>query len=226
MAYGIIGKKVGMTQVFTDDGTRHPITVIQAGPCVVLQKKTKEHDGYNALQLGFDSKPTQWKSKNEGGKKGAGVRRRNSVTRPLAGHLAKANKGAFHHIKEFRMDDVEGFEVGHEIDASDFTPGDILKVTGTSKGKGFQGVVKRWGMSGGPTTHGSRSHRVPGSIGCCATPSRTFKNKKLPGQTGNGQVTMRNLFLMSVDEENRLLFVRGAVPGPNNGVVYVQKIKL
>jgi len=223
--FGIIGKKVGMTQMFLPDGTRQPITVVEAGPCFVLQKKTADKEGYNAIQVGFDAKKIQWKSsaKAQEGKKVKGTRKKNSVTKPMAGHFKKADQGAFHTVKEFRIDDVEAYELGQEISVKDFARGDVLTVTGTSKGKGFQGVVKRHGFGGGRMTHGSRMHRLPGAMGACATPARVFKNKKLPGQTGNRQVTVKNLFLLSIDSDNNLLYVRGAVPGAPNSLVYVRK---
>lgn len=223
--FGIIGKKVGMTQLFTPDGTRHPVTVVEAGPCVVTQKKTVASDGYNALQLGFEPKAIQWKSKAQAksGTKMKGTRKFNSVTRPMEGHFRKAGKGAFKYLREFRLDDVDGYELGQEIGVTSFNRGDVVDVVGTSKGKGFQGVVKRYGFSGGRMTHGSRFHRAPGSIGACATPSRTFKNRKLPGQTGNRRVTMKNLYVLSIDTENNLLYIRGAVPGAPNSLVYVNR---
>ncbi len=226
MAFGIIGKKVGMTQMFTPDGSRHAVTVVEAGPCVVLQKKTADTDGYEALQLGFDSKPVQWKSKAQGKMgqgKAKGTRKCNSVSRPLFGHFKAAGKGAFYHIREFRMENVDAFEVGQEISLSEFQRGDVVNVTGTSKGKGFQGVVKRHHFSGGRMSHGSRLHRLPGSIGACATPARVFKNKKLPGQTGNKRITQKNLYVISVDTDNNLMYLRGAIPGATNGVVYIHK---
>lgn len=229
MAFGIIGKKICMTQMFTSDGTRHPVTVVEAGPCVVLQKKTADREGYDALQLGFESKPIQWRSDRlakEGGGKIKGTRKKNSVTKPMVGHFRKAGKGAFRHLKEFRIDNVGDFELGQEITAADFKQGDMVNVVGTSKGRGFQGVVKRHGFKGGRKTHGSRQHRTSGSIGACATPSHVFKNKRMPGQMGNCRVTVRNLYVLSVDQENHLMYLRGAVPGAPNGVVYIQKARL
>jgi large subunit ribosomal protein L3 len=223
--FGIIGKKVGMTQIFTPDGTRHSVTVVEAGPCVVTQKKTVETDGYNALQLGFDSKKVQWKSKAQAksGEKMKGTRKFNSVTKPMEGHFRKAGKGAFKYVREFRLKDVAEFELGQEIKAGDFDRGDVIDVIGTSKGKGFQGVVKRYGFKGGRMTHGSRFHRAPGSIGACADPARVFKNTRLPGQTGNHRVTVRNLYILSVDADNNLLYIRGAIPGAPNSLVFINK---
>ena len=226
MAFGLIGRKVGMTQVFTSEGLREPVTVVETGPCVVLQKKTGERDGYNALQLGYLSKPVQWKSKAQGkmgGKRVRGTRKKNSVTRPMFGHFKAAGKGAFRFIKEFRLENVDDYEVGQEITLVDFLEGEKISVTGASKGKGFQGVIKRHGFSGGRKTHGSRLHREPGAIGACATPSKVFKNKPLPGQMGNSRVTTKNLRIVKVDAENNLLFIRGAVPGPTSGVIYICK---
>lgn len=222
---GIIGKKVGMTQIFTPDGTRQPVTVIEAGPCVVLQKKTQEKDGYTALQLGFGQKPIQWKSgSKQPGKKVKGTRKKNSVTRPMVGHFQKAGKGAFRNVKEFRVDNIDDYEIGQEIGVAEFDRGSIISITGTAKGKGFQGVVKRHGFSGGRMTHGSRLHRLPGSIGACATPAKVFKGKKLPGQMGNHRVTIKNLYVMSIDVENNLMYVRGSVPGAPNSLVYINRL--
>ncbi len=225
MAFGIIGKKVGMTQYFTPDGTRQPVTVVEAGPCVVLQKKTAETDGYAALQLGFESRPVQWKSKVQSkmGGKMKGTRKRNSVTRPMWGHFKAAGKGSFRILREFRLDNPDNYEVGQEITVTDFAIGEIVNITGTSKGKGFQGVIKRHGFHGGPGSHGATAHRVPGSIGMCAWPARTLKNTKLPGHTGAQRVTVKNLLVQLVDVENNLLYVSGAIPGPTSGVVYIQK---
>ena len=224
MAIGIIGKKVGMTQMYTPDGNLHAVTVVEAGPCTVLQVKTAENDGYNALQLGFGPKKIQLKSSGkEKGQKVSGVRKVNSVTRPMVGHFRAAGKGAFRHVKEFRLDSVENFAVGQEITLSEFKAGEKVIVVGRSKGKGFQGVMRRHKMSGQNMTHGSMMHRRVGSIGQCAFPSRVFKGKRMPGHQGDRQVTMRNLSVLSVDEANHLVFIRGTVPGPTNGVVYLRK---
>jgi large subunit ribosomal protein L3 len=204
MNKGLIGKKLGMTQIFADDGRRIPVTVVEAGPCVVLQKKTVSKDGYNALQIGFEQK--------EAARSG----------RPLVGHCRAAGQGVFSHLRELRLDDVDSYNVGDQITAAIFNPGDIIDVTGTSIGKGFQGVMKRWGFKGGRSSHGSRFHRAPGSIGCSATPSRVFKNKKMPGQMGNKTVTTQKLQVVRVDAADNLLMIKGAIPGSTNALVLIK----
>jgi large subunit ribosomal protein L3 len=198
---GIIGKKVGMTQVF-DEGIMVPVTVISAGTCWVVQKKTAETDGYDAIQVGFDPA------------------KESRVTRPRKGHFAKAGVAPTRMLLEFRG--ASDLEVGAEIKADIFEAGAKVDITGTSKGKGFQGVVKRHGFSGGPATHGSKTGRIPGSIGMSASPSRVLPGKKLPGQMGNKQVTIRNLTVVGIDAEQNLLWVRGAVPGAPNGYVVIR----
>jgi large subunit ribosomal protein L3 len=204
MMKGLIGKKLGMTQIFDDEGRRIPVTVVEAGPCVVIQKKTVAKDGYNAIQVGFAAKD---------------LARSN---RPLMGHCKTAAQGAFSYLRELRLDDIDKYNVGDTISADIFNVGEIIDVTGTSIGKGFQGVVKRWGFKGGRSTHGSRFHRAPGSIGCSATPARVFKNKKMPGQMGNERVTVQNLQIARVDANDNLLLIKGAVPGSTNGLVLIR----
>lgn len=204
MKNGLIGKKLGMTQVFADDGRRIPVTVVEAGPCVVVQKKTVEKDGYNAIQVGFGSKEAA------------------KATRAMVGHCKNAGLGVFQFLKELRLEDVDQFNVGDTISADIFSPGDIVDVTGTSIGKGFQGVIKRWGFKGGRASHGSNFHRAPGSIGCSATPSRVFKNKKMPGQLGNERVTVQKISVVRVDAADNLLLLKGAIPGAKNGLVIVR----
>lgn len=206
MMKGILGKKLGMTQVFAADGKRIPVTVVEAGPCVVLQKKSLETDGYNALQLGFSEKKTHRTSK------------------PEMGHFKKAGKGAFAYVREIRTDDIDAYNVGDEI-ACDavLAAGDLIDVTGTSKGKGFQGVMKRWNFSGGRASHGSMFHRRPGAIGCSAWPSKVFKGKKMAGQMGNERVTTQGLQVVEIRPEMNLVLVKGAVPGPKNGLVVLSK---
>jgi large subunit ribosomal protein L3 len=204
MKKGIIGKKVGMTQIFADDGRRIPVTVVEAGPCVVLQKKTLDKDGYVALQLGYGKQDSA------------------RSTRPEVGHAKAAGKGVFRHRKEFRLDNCESYSVGDAITADIFAPGDVIDITGVSVGKGFQGVIKRWGFKGGRSSHGSTFHRAPGSIGCSATPSRVFKNKKMPGQLGNETVTVQNLTVIRVDSADNLILVKGAIPGSKNGIVLLK----
>lgn len=204
MKKGIIGKKLGMTQIFSEDGRRVPVTVVEAGPCVVLQKKTVEKDGYNAIQVGFATKEAA------------------RANRALVGHCKGAGQGTFSYLRELRMDDVDQFSIGDTLTADIFAAGDVIDVTGTSIGKGFQGVVKRWGFKGGRSTHGSRFHRAPGSIGCSATPSRVFKNKKMPGQLGNERVTIQKLTVARVDADDNLIMIMGAVPGSTNGLVLIK----
>ncbi len=206
MIQGILGKKLGMTQVFAADGRRIPVTVVEAGPCTVLQKKTESVDGYNALQVGFSEKKTH------------------RVNKPMMGHFKKADQGAFANLRELAAVNVDDYQVGDQIicDAV-FKAGDIVDITGTSKGKGFQGVIKRWGFSGGRATHGSHFHRAPGSIGMSATPSRVHRGKKMPGQMGNARVTTQNLEIVEVRPEQNLILVKGAIPGANQGLVVIRK---
>jgi len=206
MSKGIIGKKLGMTQVFADDGSAVGITAIEVEPSVVLQVKTKDKDGYDAVQLGYG----RIKQKN--------------VTKPLQGHFNKANKGSFRIIREFPVQS-EAYEVGQEINADIFKMGDYVDVVGTSKGKGFQGVVKRHGFGGGRATHGSMFHRAPGSIGASADPSRVFKGTKMGGQMGNVRKTIQNLQIWQVRSDRNLLLLKGAVPGSKNGFVLIKKAK-
>lgn len=204
MNKGLIGKKLGMTQIFADDGRRIPVTVVEAGPCVVIQKKTKEKDGYNAIQVGFGAKEAA------------------KATGAIVGHCKAAGSGVFSFLRELRIDNVDAFNVGDVLNAELFAPGDLIDVTGTSIGKGFQGVIKRWGFKGGRASHGSRFHRAPGSIGCSATPSRVFKNKKMPGQLGNEKVTVQRLQVVRVDAADNLILVCGAIPGSTNGLVVIK----
>ncbi|GAM10965.1 50S ribosomal protein L3 [Geobacter sp. OR-1] len=204
MKNGLVGKKLGMTQIFAEDGRRIPVTVVEAGPCIVIQKKTVEKDGYASIQVGFNS--------SEAAK----------ATKPLVGHCKAAGKGVFTHLREFRVDNVDQYNVGDQIGVDQFEVGDYVDVTGTSIGKGFQGVIKRWGFKGGRSSHGSRFHRAPGSIGCSATPSRVFKNKKMPGQLGNSRVTIQRLQVVRVDSSENILLIKGAVPGATNGLVILK----
>jgi large subunit ribosomal protein L3 len=205
MMKGIIGKKLGMTQIFLEDGTRVPVTVIQAGPCYVVQKKTAANDGYSAVQVGFESVAAA------------------NVNKPYLGHCTKSGHGVFRHLREFKNDQVESMNVGDEITANDFAVDDVIDVTGTSIGKGFQGVIKRWNFKGGRASHGSRFHRAPGSIGASATPSHVFKNKKMPGQMGNVKVTVQRLKIVRVDASDNLILIKGAVPGHKNSIVTIKK---
>ncbi|OPX20878.1 MAG: 50S ribosomal protein L3 [Desulfobacca sp. 4484_104] len=207
MLNGILGKKLGMTRLFDPAGTALPVTVIEAGPCFVVQKKTSKREGYEALQLGFER------------------RRLEKQTKPLQGHFSKQGlKSGFRFLREFRLESTEDFEVGQELDVSQFAIGDKVNITGVSKGKGFAGVIKRWGFKRGPETHGSMSHRAPGSIGASAYPSRVFKGKKLPGHLGNSRVTVKSLEVIDVRPDSNLLIVKGAVPGARNGLLLIKKV--
>ena len=203
MTKGILGKKVGMTQIFTEAGELIPVTVIEATPNVVLQVKTVETDGYNAVQVGFDDLRDVLSNK------------------PAKGHVAKANTAPKRFIREFK--NIEGLEVGAEITVDTFAAGDVVDVTGTSKGKGFQGAIKRHNQSRGPMTHGSKFHRHAGSNGSASDPSKVFKGKKMPGQMGNKKITVQNLEVVRVDAENNLILVKGSVPGPKKCLVTIKE---
>lgn len=205
MSLGLIGRKLGVSQVFADSGEVIPVTVIEAGPCVVVQKKTQNKDGYNALQVGFLE------------------REEKKTNRPLKGHFAKEGTKAFAVLKEFTLPDVEGYQSGQEIKVDIFSAGELVDVIGTSKGKGFAGGVKRWGFRGGPATHGSMFHRAPGSVGASAYPSRVLKGKRLPGHLGNAQVTVKNLQVVDVRSERNLILIKGAVPGARRSIVLIKK---
>ncbi len=203
MAKGILGRKIGMTQIFSEEGKLIPVTVVQANPNVVLQVKTVETDGYEAVQLGFDDK------------------REKLATKPELGHAAKAETAPKRFTREFRSLTVTDHQVGQEVKVDTFAEGDLVDVTGTSKGKGFQGVIKRHGHSRGPMAHGSRYHRRPGSMGSIAA-NRVLKGKKLPGQTGGTTVTVQNLEIVKVDVERNVLLVKGNVPGAKKALVMVR----
>jgi large subunit ribosomal protein L3 len=204
MTKGLIGKKLGMTQIFSDEGVSVPVTVIEVEPSVVIQKKTTATDGYAALQLGYGR-----------------IKQRN-VTKPLQGHFKKADKGMFRVLREFDMD-PESYETGQELDAEMFSSGDYVDIVGTTKGKGFAGVIKRHGFSGGRATHGSMFHRAPGSIGASADPSRVFKGTKLPGHMGCVRKTVQNVLVWAVRPDINVILVRGAVPGSKNGYVLIKQ---
>ena len=205
MQKAIIGKKVGMTQIFEENGRVIPVTVIEAGPCVVAQKKTIEKDGYNSVQLAFGDVAER------------------KLTKPEMGHLKKAGVSAKRHLKEFKLDNASELEVGAEIKAGVFAAGDHIDVTGTSKGHGFEGSVKRHGTHVQKNSHGGGPvHRHSGSMGACSTPSRIFKGKNMPGHMGAEQVTIQNLDVVKVDEELNMIVVRGAIPGPKGGLVYIK----
>ena len=204
---GLIGKKIGMTQFYNKEGNVIPVTVIQTGPCVVVQKKENAKDGYNAIQVGFGSKKNQ------------------RVNKPQQGHMAKAGKGAFEVLKEFRLDDVSQFQVGQEIKAADlFKTGDRIDVSGTSKGHGFAGVIKRWSFGGFPGSHGTHEYfRHGGSIGNRSFPGRVRKGKKMAGHWGNEQISVQNLEVVDLRPEANLMLVKGAVPGAKHGIVVVRR---
>ena len=204
MKKGIIGRKIGMTQIFDEKGNVIPVTVIEAGPCVVAQVKTVETDGYNAIQLGFG----EVKDKH--------------INKPEAGHFAKAKIENRKHLREFRTDDVANYKVGDEVKVDIFAAGEKVDVQGTSKGKGFQGVIKRHGQHRGPMGHGSMYHRRPGSMGSTSTPGRVFKGKKLPGHMGKVTVTIQNLDVVRVDTDKNVLLVKGSVPGPKGAILKVK----
>ena len=195
MKKGLIGKKIGMTQIFNEEGKVIPVTVIEAGPCVVSQVKTEETDGYNSIQLGF------------------GAIKESKVNKPERGHFTKANIAPARYLREFRVDSIEDVKVGDELKADIFMAGDKIDIQGTSKGKGFQGVIKRHGQHRGPMGHGSMYHRRPGSMGSTSTPGRVFKGKKLPGHMGAETVTIQNLEVIKVDLDKNIILVKGSVPG-------------
>ncbi len=204
MNKAIIGKKLGMTQYFTPEGRLVPVTVLEAGPCTVVQKKTVETDGYEAVQLGF------------------GEKKEKKVTKPEKGHFDKAGVTAKRVLREFRLEGAADMNPGDTVSVEIFAEGDKVDVTGISKGKGYAGTVKRFGTHRGPMAHGSKYHRGPGSMGACSTPSKVMKGKKLPGHMGVDRVTVQNLDIVKVDAERNLLLVKGAVPGPRGGVVTVK----
>ena len=204
MQKGIIGKKIGMTQIFDEAGKVVPVTVVEVGPCVVVQKKTVDNDGYAALQLGFGDVKVQ------------------RVNKPMKGHFDKADVACKKTLKEFRFEDCETLNVGDIIKADTFTVGDIVDVSGTSKGKGFAGAIKRHNQHRLKETHGTGPvHREAGSMGACSSPSRIFKGKGMPGHMGAEQVTVQNLEIVKIDEENNLIAIKGAVPGPKGGIVCI-----
>ena len=208
MKKGIVGKKIGMTQIFTEDGRLIPVTVIEAGPCPVVQKKTVEKDGYEAIQVGFDAF--------------APNRAEKLVNKPLKGHFAKAEVAPTRKLRELRLEDCSAYNVGDEVKVDVFAAGDKIDVTGTSKGHGFTGVIQRWNQHTGPMAHGSKYHRGVGSMGANSTPSRVFKNKHMSGHYGVDRVTVQNLSVVRVDTERNLLLVRGNVPGPNGGTLVIR----
>lgn len=205
---GILGKKLGMTQIFSDDGVVHPVTVIQAGPCLVVQRKTADGEGYDAIQVGLvEERPMR------------------KVSQPMSGHFQKAGVAPMRRLVEFPVAAEDEVKAGDQLKVDIFAADEYVDVIGTSKGKGFQGVIKRHGFSGGGATHGSMFHRAPGSIGQASYPARVFPGTRLPGRTGGRRITGKNLQVVKVDAENNLLYIKGSVPGPNNGYVAVRRAK-
>ncbi len=202
---GLLGKKIGMTSVFSSDGKLVPVTVVQVGPCVVTQVKTKDSDGYDALQIGFDEKKIE------------------KLNKPIAGHLKKSGGKGFKVLREFRTEQAAEMEPGATIGVDVFSVGDKVNISGISKGRGFQGTVKRHGFGRGPETHGCRNHRKPGSIGNSAWPGRVFKGKKLPGHMGTDRITVKNLTIVDIRPEDNIMLVKGPVPGFKTGILEVRK---
>lgn len=207
MCKGLMGKKLGMTGLFMPDGRYMPVTVIEAGPCVVTQIKTTETDGYNALQLGF------------------GKKEESRLNKPQKGHFSKSSSGGFYHVKEFAVGDPGEYSLGQEITLDMFKVGERVDVVGTTKGRGFAGVMKRHGFHGGRKTHGSHSHRIPGSVGCSASPAKIIKGKKMPGHYGNDRQTTRNLEVVDIRSEDNIILIKGAVPGSKSALVTINKLR-
>jgi large subunit ribosomal protein L3 len=207
MCKGLMGKKLGMSGLFLPDGRYVPVTVIEAGPCVVTQIKTEETDGYNALQLGFGNK------------------KESRVNKPLKGHFSKSTSGAFDYVREFAVTNPGEYSLGQQITLELFKIGEHVDVIGASKGRGFSGVIKRHGFHGGRKTHGSHSHRIPGSIGCSAWPAKVIKGKKMPGRYGNDRKTIRNLEVVDIRAADNIILIKGAVPGAKSGLVTINKLK-
>ncbi len=204
MKKAIMGKKIGMTQIFDENGKVVPVTVVEANPCVVVQKKTLDNDGYEAIQVGFDEI------------------REKLVNKPRKGQFAKAGVTLRRTLKEFKLDDISGYEVGQEIKVDVFEAGEKVDVSAVSKGKGFQGVIKRWNQHTGDMTHGSKFKRAPGSMGAASDPSRVFKNKRMPGHMGSVNTTVLNLEVVKIIAEKNLILIKGGIPGPNKGTVVIK----
>ena len=221
MKKAILAIKVGMTQIFNENGELTPVTVLQAGPCYVTQIKTVENDGYSAVQVGFVDKKDRIINKDATGKKE--VINRHGVTKAMKGHFEKAGVSSKRYVREFKFDNAEEYAPGSEIKADIFAAGDKIDASAISKGKGFQGAIKRFGQHRGPMTHGSKFHRHQGSNGACSSPSRVFKGKGMPGHMGCVKVTVQNLEVVRVDAEKNLLLVKGAVPGPRKALVTIKE---
>ena len=221
MKKAILEKKVGMTQIFNENGELTPVTVLQAGPCFVTQIKTVENDGYSAVQVGFVDKKDRIINKDANGKKE--IRNRHGVTKAEKGHFDKAGVSGKRFVREFKFDNAADYKLADEIKADIFAAGDKVDATAISKGKGFQGAIKRHGQHRGPMTHGSKFHRHQGSNGACSSPSRVFKGKGMPGHMGAEQVTVQNLEVVKVDAENNLLLIKGSVPGPKKSLITIKE---
>ena len=221
MKKAILATKVGMTQIFNEDGTLTPVTVLQAGPCAVTQVKTVENDGYSAVQVGFVDKKDRIVNKDKSGKKE--VIHRHGVNKALKGHFEKAGVSSKRYVRELKLDNAEEYTLGSEIKADIFEAGDRVDATAISKGKGFQGAIKRHGQHRGPMTHGSKFHRHQGSNGACSSPSKVFKGKGMPGHMGCVRVTVQNLTVVRVDADKNLILVKGAVPGPRKALVTIKE---
>ena len=221
MKKAILATKIGMTQIFDEDGTLVPVTVLQAGPCFVTQVKTVENDGYAAVQVGFVDKKAKENIKDKSGKKE--VIHRHGVNKALQGHFAKAGVACKRYVREFKFENAEEYTLGAEIKADIFAAGDKIDASAISKGKGFQGAIKRYGHHRGPMAHGSKFHRHQGSNGACSSPSRVFKGKGMPGHMGCEKVTVQNLTVVKVDADQNLILVKGAVPGPRKALVTIKE---
>ena len=221
MKKAILATKVGMTQIFNEDGVLTPVTVLQAGPCVVTQIKTVENDGYSAVQVGFVDKKDKTVNKDKYGKKE--IVHRHGVTKAEQGHFAKAGVTSKRYVAEFKFENADEYALAQEIKADIFEAGDKIDATAISKGKGFQGAIKRHNQHRGPMTHGSKFHRHAGSNGAASDPSKVFKGKKMPGQMGNKKITIQNLEVVRVDAEKNLLLVKGSVPGPKKSLVTIKE---
>ena len=221
MKKAILATKVGMTQIFNEDGSLIPVTVVSAGPCVVTQIKTVENDGYSAVQVGYADKKERIVNKDKGGRKE--IVHRHGVGKALKGHYDKAGVSCRRFLREFKFDNAEEYTLGSEIKADMFAVGDMVDASAISKGKGFQGAIKRHGQHRGPMTHGSKFHRHQGSNGACSSPSRVFKGKGMPGHMGCVKVTVQNLEVVRVDAEKNLLLIKGSVPGPKKGLITIKE---
>ncbi len=221
MKKAILATKVGMTQIFNEDGVLTPVTVLQAGPCVVTQIKTVDNDGYSAVQVGFVDKKDKIVNKDKSGKKE--IVHRHGVTKAQKGHFEKAGVSSKRFVKEFKFENAEEFALAQEINADIFAVGDKIDATAISKGKGFQGAIKRHNQSRGPMTHGSKFHRHAGSNGAASDPSKVFKGKKMPGHMGSKKITIQNLEIVRVDAENNLILVKGSMPGPKKSLVTIKE---